>query len=543
MKETVKPCKLCELADTLEEQQKKEVDEMKLTQSNPGLSEEDLDGGDDDVMKVLPDENAKGVTNLEGDEEVVTMQDIDGFILSQPGGSQVHYMRGTYTLQTEDFGGTGDPTCVQLLDLNVPFSAVNDPTPTSYVVPSTPIAVRLSDPNPTLGTPYEPILALEWIHESHPNSSNPTAATNFDPTPILATTSDPIPIPATTVDSTPVPATTDPTPASYPHPTPHSHHDNIPTSANDCDPRATSSTSSDPSPSSSTFIMDLDVPAIAAKLRKRNQVVMEDDSWSDWYSSDSTEYVVEEVSCDSETSLDEENIVGAVDPNDKIYQGHLWMPRRDEKIKIRRWDMFTNKSHCMRVEASPAAYAWLMKKPKEHWARYLFDKLSASADNSTNFVENFNKVINTLREKSILNLLEGIRKFWPTFKWPLLDPPFVVKKRGPITKDRVRGPEEGRKRPTRSRTVRCSKCNGLYHNSLTCKGQGNKPSIRIKKRPAPSDGTGQKHRGRPRKQAPVSTVCQPSSTEPPSSKPASTQPSSSQPSLAQPSSIQPMLGN
>ena len=61
-------------------------------------------------------------------------------------------------------------------------------------------------------------------------------------------------------------------------------------------------------------------------------------------------------------------------------------------------------------EASPAAYAWLMKEPKEHWARYLFDKSSASADNSTKFVESFNKVINTLREKPILNLLEGIWK-------------------------------------------------------------------------------------------------------------------------------------
>jgi len=105
--------------------------------------------------------------------------------------------------------------------------------------------------------------------------------------------------------------------------------------------------------------MDLDVPAMAAKLRKRNQVVVEDDGWSDWCSSDSTEYVAEEVPCDSETSLDEENIVaaigdyyysecdddvGAVDPNDKIYQGQLWMPQRDGKIKIRRWDMFTNKS-------------------------------------------------------------------------------------------------------------------------------------------------------------------------------------------------------
>ncbi|KAJ8423118.1 hypothetical protein Cgig2_027332 [Carnegiea gigantea] len=237
-------------------------------------------------------------------------------------------------------------------------------------------------------------------------------------------------------------------------------------------------------------------------------------------------------------------------------------------------------------EASRAAYAWLMKEPKEHWARYLFDKSSASVDNSLNFVESFNKVINTLREKPILNLLEGIRKQVMTWiatrkgeaeSWEGKVVPTVRQKLKKIRKeawtcdaipnghmqfdvqdqqgvnyvvdlnlkkwDRVRSPEEGRKRPTKSRRVRCSKCNGLHHNSLTCKSQGNKPSIRIRKRPAPSDGTGQKYRGRPRKQAPVSTVCQPSSTEPPSSQPASTQPSSSQPSSAQPSSIQPMRGN
>ncbi|KAJ8448107.1 hypothetical protein Cgig2_031831 [Carnegiea gigantea] len=333
--------------------------------------------------------------------------------------------------------------------------------------------------------------------------------------------------------------------------------------------------------------MDLDVPAMAAKLRKRNQVVVEDDGWSDWCSGDSTEYVAEEVPCDFETSLDEENIVssecdddvGAVDPNDKIHQGQLWMPRCDGKIKIRRWDMFTNKSHCMKVvktytkkhvdyyprlvnnpmanstwvahklidefrvrgdmdakdivdadneealhqlqEASPATYAWLMKEPKEHWARYLFDKSSAPADHSSNLLRAsispyYSLELYRATYSGVIYPTED-QRFWPTFKWPLLDPPFVIKKRGPIAKDRVRGPEEGRKRPTRSRTVRCSKCNGLHHNSLTCKGQGNKPSIRIRKRPAPLDGTGQKRRGRPRKQAPVSTVCQPSSTEPPSS--------------------------
>ena len=66
---------------------------MELSQSNPHISEEDLAGDDDDVVEVFPNENAKGVTNLEGGEEVVTMQDIDGFILSQPG---IYHMLGDW---------------------------------------------------------------------------------------------------------------------------------------------------------------------------------------------------------------------------------------------------------------------------------------------------------------------------------------------------------------------------------------------------------------------------------------------------------------
>ena len=59
-------------------------------------------------------------------------------------------------------------------------------------------------------------------------------------------------------------------------------------------------------------------------------------------------------------------------------------------------------------EASSATYAWLMKEPKEHWGRYLFDKSTAFADNSSNFVESFNKVINTLREKPSLTCLKAL---------------------------------------------------------------------------------------------------------------------------------------
>jgi len=103
---------------------------------------------------------------------------------------------------------------------------------------------------------------------------------------------------------------------------------------------------------------------MAAKLRKKKQAVVEDDSWSDWCSTGSEEYASEDDHCNSETSLEEEVIVGeigdyycydsdddveVVDPNDKMYQRQLWMPHSDEKIKIRRLDMFTNKSQCVKV--------------------------------------------------------------------------------------------------------------------------------------------------------------------------------------------------
>ena len=66
----MKPSKLCGLGNTLGKQQKRKAEEMELTQSNPQINEENLDGDDDDIMEVFPNENTKGVTNLEGDEEV-----------------------------------------------------------------------------------------------------------------------------------------------------------------------------------------------------------------------------------------------------------------------------------------------------------------------------------------------------------------------------------------------------------------------------------------------------------------------------------------
>jgi len=75
---------------------------------------------------------------------------------------------------------------------------------------------------------------------------------NFDPISILAAPSNPTPTPHTQSDITPTPTT-----------------------------------QSEPTPSSSTFIINLDIPTVAAKLRKRKQVVVKDDGWSDWRSIDS----------------------------------------------------------------------------------------------------------------------------------------------------------------------------------------------------------------------------------------------------------------
>ncbi|KAJ8434368.1 hypothetical protein Cgig2_031614 [Carnegiea gigantea] len=117
-------------------------------------------------------------------------------------------------------------------------------------------------------------------------------------------------------------------------------------------------------------------------------------------------------------------------------------------------------------EASLAAHVWLLREPKQHWCRYLFDPKHKAPDNTINFVETFNM-------------------FWPKFQWPLLDPPLKTFKRGQTAKERKRGPEELRKLPKRSRTIRWKKCGGLHHNSATCQGQGNRPSKIIRKRNPP----------------------------------------------------------
>ncbi|KAJ8440051.1 hypothetical protein Cgig2_025530 [Carnegiea gigantea] len=254
--------------------------------------------------------------------------------------------------------------------------------------------------------------------------------------------------------------------------------------------------------------MNLNIPAMAAKLRKRKQAIVEDDEEEDnegeirdYYYSDSDDDVGQlrgdmDAKAISDTAL--KNYLGVIyalkeclpDCLRRVCVVHLERNLKRKfpspELKILLWkaantyNIWDNKEALHQLqEASSAAYAWLTKEPKEHWGRP-----------------------------------------------------------GPIAKDRVRGPEEGIKKLTRSRTVRCSTCNGLHHNVATCTGQGNQPSTRVRKKAAPFDRTRQKCRGRLRKQPPLTTVSQSSSSHP-----SLAQPCSSQPSLTQPSSTQSMLGN
>ncbi|KAJ8433022.1 hypothetical protein Cgig2_015449 [Carnegiea gigantea] len=138
-------------------------------------------------------------------------------------------------------------------------------------------------------------------------------------------------------------------------------------------------------------------------------------------------------------------------------------------------------------EASPIAHAWLLKEPKQYWWRYLFDPKHKAPDNTTNF-------------------------------WALLDPPLKTFKRGPLAKERKRGPAELRKLPKRSRTIKGKKYGGLHHNSATCHGQRNRPSsiIMKRKRNPPFDGNagGKRPRGRPMKQVSHLSICEQSSSQP-----------------------------
>ncbi|KAJ8421027.1 hypothetical protein Cgig2_015468 [Carnegiea gigantea] len=69
----------------------------------------------------------------------------------------------------------------------------------------------------------------------------------------------------------------------------------------------------------------------------------------------------------------------------------------------------------------------------------------------------------------------------PKFLWILLNPPVRTLKGGLTAKERKWGLEELWKQCKRSRTVRCKKCGGLYHNSAAYQGQGNRPFKIIRK--------------------------------------------------------------
>ncbi|KAJ8422267.1 LOW QUALITY PROTEIN: hypothetical protein Cgig2_000655 [Carnegiea gigantea] len=122
-------------------------------------------------------------------------------------------------------------------------------------------------------------------------------------------------IPASAMDSNP---TLTPAMNSEPTSTSAINSDPNPTSISHFDPRPTSTlipnstfVSSETTLSSSiaASILNLDVPAMAAKLRKKKQVVVEDNGWSDWCSTRSDEYASEDDPCDSKTSLEDEDIV------------------------------------------------------------------------------------------------------------------------------------------------------------------------------------------------------------------------------------------
>jgi len=274
---------------------------------------------------------------------------------------------------------------------------------------------------------------------------------------------------------------------------------------------------------------------------------------------------------------------------------------------------------------SPAAYTWAMEEPVEYWCRHTFETTTKVPDNSTNFVESFNNVLDNCRDLPIFNVCEVIREkvcewfvkrkaeaegwtgrivpsvkeklakfesegwkfmlrcceesifevhdgwtqfvvdlkaktcdcnywqlsgipckhavkclsymkvdleewvdgwytidkykatysgniypvrdscFWPSLETiPLLAPPPVERKRGPLKKDRRRGADEGAKKRTRGRstTVRCSKCKQLGHNKAGCRQYGHEPYKRKKKPPTGNPV------GRPKKvQLPSSTIC------------------------------------
>jgi len=88
------------------QQQEKLVEEIELSKLNPEVSEEGEDQGSDnaeDVMVVSPTRAPREIMDVElqtvSEEPIVSLDDIDGFILSQPNYSECE--GGTQSIETE----------------------------------------------------------------------------------------------------------------------------------------------------------------------------------------------------------------------------------------------------------------------------------------------------------------------------------------------------------------------------------------------------------------------------------------------------------
>ncbi|KAJ8444272.1 hypothetical protein Cgig2_024598 [Carnegiea gigantea] len=59
---------------------------------------------------------------------------------------------------------------------------------------------------------------------------------------------------------------------------------------------------------------------------------------------------------------------------------------------------------------SPVAYAWLQDVPIQHWCRHKFKPITKVPDNSTNFIESFNNVIDACRGNPIFSVCKELRE-------------------------------------------------------------------------------------------------------------------------------------
>ena len=64
---------------------------------------------------------------------------------------------------------------------------------------------------------------------------------------------------------------------------------------------------------------------------------------------------------------------------------------------------------CLQKE-SPVAYTWTMEEPIEHWCKNTFETTKEELDNSTNFVESFNNVLDECRDLPVFNVCKNIRE-------------------------------------------------------------------------------------------------------------------------------------